>query len=100
MITALASLPGKGKIYIGDHRGLPKALHGVMDAVHDIRHERYLTRRDNTDGTRFYWQDNTIGFAASIFNGNSKSAGHHAHTARMLYDRHWHGRNRTKNTKL
>ena len=50
--------------------------------------------------TRVYWQDITIGFAASIFNGHSKAAGHHAHTARMLYDRHWHGRNRTENTKL
>ena len=78
-ITALASLPGKCDIYIGDYWGLPKALHAVVDTVRDIRHIRYRTRRDNTDGTKFYLEDNTIGFRARILNGNSKSAGHHAH---------------------
>ena len=71
-----------------------------IGAVHDIRSERYLTRRYKIDGTRLYWQDNTIKFAARIFNGNSKAAGHHANTARMLYDKHWHGHNMTKTTKL
>ena len=99
-ITAMASLPGKGELYVGDYRGHPKALHGIMEAVHEIRHDRYLTRRDCTNGDRFYWQDNTIALAANIFNGSSKSTGHHAHTTRMLYDKHWHGRNRTKDTKL
>ena len=99
-ITAMTSLPGKGEIYIGDHQGQPKALHGIMDAIHEIRHERYIMHRDNTDGIRFYWQDNTIGFLASVFNGNSKAAGHHVHTEMMLYDKHCGGCNRTKNTKL
>ena len=52
-ITAMASLPGKGELYIGDYRGKPKALHGIMEAVHEIRFKRYLTRRDNTNGSRF-----------------------------------------------
>ena len=75
-------------------------MNGIMEAIHEIRHERYLTRRDNTNGLRFYWQDNTIAVAANIFNGSSKSSGHHAHMASMLYDKHWHGRSRTKNTKI
>ena len=42
-ITAKASLPGKGELYVGDYWGHPKALHERMEAVHEIRHDRYLT---------------------------------------------------------
>ena len=52
-ITAMASLPGKGELYIGDYLGHPKALHGIMEAIHEIRHERYMTRIDNPNGARF-----------------------------------------------
>ena len=99
-LDALELLRGEGELYIGDYRGQPKALHGIMDAVHTIRHERYTLHRDTTLGAGYYWQDNTLSLSASIFNGNSKSTGHHAHTARMVYDKHWHGRNRAKNSRL
>ena len=97
-ISAMASLPGKGEIYIRDQLGHPKALHGLMEEITVIRHDRYLTHKDNVNGSRYYWQDNTLALAVSIFYGNTNSAGHHAHTARMLYNEHWHGRNRAKNT--
>ena len=35
-ITAMALLPGDSKLYIGDYRGQPKALHGIMETVHEI----------------------------------------------------------------
>ena len=59
-----------------------------MDAIHENRHDRYLTRRKTLNGSRYYWQDNTITMAAGIYNGNTKVAGLHSHTARMLYDKH------------
>ena len=90
-ISALASIPGENELYIRDHRGHTMALHGIMDAIHAIRHDRYLTQRENINGSRFYWQDNTISLATNIFNGINKSVGHYAHTSRMPYDEHWHG---------
>ena len=99
-ITAVALLPTKGVLYRRVYRGQPKALYRIIDSIHEIRYCRYLKRRDTTNGTILYWQDNTIALAASIFNGSSKSSGYHAHTARMVYGKHWHGRNRLKNTKL
>ena len=96
----MSTLPEEGELYIGDWAGHPKALHGIMDAVHTIRHERYMVNRDTTSGAGYHWQDHTISLAATIFNGHSRSTGHYAHTARMVYDKHWHGRNRAKNKHL
>ena len=39
-ITAIASLPEKSGLYVGDYRGHPKACHGIMEA---------FTRFDKTD---------------------------------------------------
>ena len=82
-ITAISSLPEEGELYIGDYRGHPNALHGIMDAVHTVHLERYTVNRDTTSGAGYYWLDNTISLAAVIFNGHSNSIGHYAHTARM-----------------
>ena len=71
-----------------------------MDAVHTVRHKRYTVNRDTASGAGYYWQDHTVSLAAAIFNGHSKSIGHYAHTARMVYDKHWHGRNRVKKKHL
>ena len=99
-ITALESIPGAGELYIGDFRGHPSALHGMMEAVHATRHERYLNKWDIGNEKGYYWQDNTIALAATIYNGNTRATGHYAHTALIIYDKHWHGRNRAKNKSL
>ena len=37
-ITVIASLPEERELYIGDYIGYLKALHGIMDSVHTVRH--------------------------------------------------------------
>ena len=72
----------------------------MMDALHATRHERCLIRRDIGYEKGYHWQDNTIALAATIYNGNTRATKHFAHTARIIYDKHWHGRNRAKNRSL
>ena len=87
-IMAIASLPEEGELNIADYRGHPKALYGIMDAVHTVLHERYAMNQDNTSVAGYYWQDNFISPAASVFNDHLKSIGYYAHTSRMVYDKH------------
>ena len=65
--TAVASVPEVGELYIGDYRGHLKALHGIMDAVHTVRHERYTVNTDTASGAAYFWQDHTISLAEFIF---------------------------------
>ena len=49
-ITAISTLPEEGELYIGDWASQPKALHGIIDAGHTVRHERYVVNRNTTSG--------------------------------------------------
>ena len=67
-----------------------------MDHIYKLRLQRYVTRRDWTNSGAPKWSDGTITFAAATFNGSNASEGQYAHTARIIWDKHWHGRNRAK----
>jgi len=95
-IEVLKDLPQIGELYIGDSNGLPIVLNGIMDHVHSIRQDRYITKRDRDRPGGPKWQDNTIQLAAKIYNGKSTSISTYGHTARVIFDKHWHGRNRGK----
>ena len=68
-LTAVNTLPQATEFYFGDHSGRPTALYGLMEHVHRVRMERYVVQRDRqrTGGPK--WEDNTIGFAAEMYNG-------------------------------
>ena len=68
-ITAISTLPEEGELYIGDWADHPKALHGIMDAVHTVRHECYKVNRDTKSGAGYYLRDHTFTLALKIFNG-------------------------------
>ena len=99
-LDVLQSLPRAQELYFGDANGRPAALYGLMDHVHRLRLDRYLTTRDSIRDGQPKWSDNTISMAASIYNGKRKSVGRYAHTARIIWDKHWHGRNRAKQSRL
>ena len=56
----MSTLPDVGELYIGDCAVHLKAPHGIMYAVHAVRHERYVVYRHTTSGAGYYWQDHTI----------------------------------------
>ena len=99
-IDVINSLPRADEHYFGDVHGRPIALFGLLDHVHRIRLDRYLTARDNQREGPPKWTDNTVTFAASVFNDSKCSVGQHAHAARIIWDKHWHGRNRAKRQDL
>jgi len=92
----LQGIPTAGCMYVGDEDGTPIALNGVMEHIHDIRWKTYLKHRDEIRAGGERWVDNTLEFAALVYNGGLKSVGRYAHTARVIYDKHWDGRNRSK----
>ena len=75
-------------MYIGDFRGMPTAINGVMDFIHQIRFDRYLIHRDAHRTGEARWHDNTFGLVVEIYNGKMRNVGRYAHTARILYDKH------------
>ena len=87
-------------MYYGDASGRPVALYGIMDHVHRLRLERDIGQRDQLRTGEPKWLDNTIDFAATVFNDGSKAVGRHAHTSRLIWDKHWHGGNRAKQANL
>jgi Ulp1 family protease len=99
-IDVINSLPRSDELYFGDINGRPTALYGLMDHVHRLRLERYLSTRDSQRGSVPKWMDNTITFAAAVFNAQHGTPGQYAHTARVIWDKHWHGRNRAKQRGL
>ena len=76
------------------------ALDGVIEYVHALRWHRYLEHRDNKREGEAKWFDNTLRFSAEVYNGGLQVIGRYAHTARVIYDKHWDGRNRTKSPSL
>ena len=100
VIDVINSLPRQTEYYFGDIHGRPTALFGLMDHIHRTRLERYVTSRDSQREGNPKWMDNTIVFAASVFNEHRGTVGQHAHTARVIWDKHWHGRNRAKQRGL
>jgi Fe-S-cluster-containing hydrogenase component 2 len=62
--------------------------------------ERYVVQRDRLGVGEPKWEDNTIGLAAEVYNGSRKSVSRYAHTARIIWDKHWHGGNRSKQANL
>ena len=96
---AIASLPQENDVYFGDVTGQPSALYGLMHQAHRIRMNKYKIDRDTKRGA-VKWTDDTIAFAATAFNGKRKSVSKYAHTARIIWDKHWHGSNRQKRTRL
>ena len=99
-LEVIGSLPRQGEYYFGDMSGRPSALHGITDHVHQVRRDRYTAARDLQRDGGPKWMDNTIQFAAKVYNGCRGSSGQYAHTARMIWDKHWHGRNRSKQRGL
>jgi len=97
-LDAINSLPRSDEYYFGDMTGRPMALFGLMEHVHRLRMERYVNTRDSLRSGIPKWMDNTISFAASVFSDERGTVGQHAHTARVVWDKHWHGRNRAKRT--
>ena len=45
-LRILKDIPQKGEVYVGTFRGMPTAINGVMDFIHQIRFDRYLIHRD------------------------------------------------------
>jgi hypothetical protein len=56
----MCDIPQAGELYIGDARGNPTALNGVMDHIHSIRFERYIAKRDQVRQGGPKWYDNTV----------------------------------------
>ena len=98
--TLLQDIPQTGELYIGDAAGRPMGLDGVMALVYERRWQHYLDHRDQKRQGEAKWTDNTLRFAAEVYNGGLPVVGRYAHTARVIYDKHWDGRNRTKNPML
>ena len=95
----LRTMPRARELYYGDAGGSPIALYGLMEHVHRTRLDRYLAQRDYLRGSP-KWLDNTMRFAATVFNEKRKSVSRYAHTARIIWDKHWHGGNRQKQDSL
>ena len=68
--------------------------------MYERRWQHYLDHRDQKRRGEAKWTDNTLQFAAEVYNGGLPVVGRYAHTARVIYDKHWDGRNRTKSPML
>jgi len=94
--TLLKDIPQTGELDIGDATGRPMGLDGVMELVYERRWQHCLDHRDQKRRREAKLTDNTLRFVAEVFNDGLPVVGRYAHTARVKYDKHWDGRNRTK----
>ena len=92
--TLLRAIPQAGQLYVGDVSGTPMALEGILGW------RTYLEHRDKIRQGEAKWVDNTLRFAAEVYNGGLPVVERYAHISRVIYDKHWDGRNRTKNPNL
>ena len=67
--TLLRAIPQAGQLYVGDASGTPLALEGIMGCVYERRWKKYLEHRDKIRQGEAKWVDNTLRFAAEVYNG-------------------------------
>ena len=89
--------------YIGYKNGDPVLPNGPLAHIHDTRFLEYLKDRDVDRSKRqepAYWHDNSLLYCAKIFSMQKASVASVASKCRLIYDKHWHGRNRQKDDTL
>ena len=89
--------------YIGLEDGTPVAPRGALTQMQDKRFAEYLQDRDNYRAKRqepAFWHDNSLQFVSRVFQLHTAPNATLAAKCRLIYDKHWHGRNRQKDTTL
>ena len=89
--------------YIGQEDGTPAPPSGVLAQLQDKRFTKYIQDRDKDRAKRqdvAYWHDNSLKFVARVFQLYKAPSATLAAKCRLIYDKHWHGRNRQKDTTL
>ena len=74
-----------------------------MAHIQEERFQRYIKERDDDRATRSdsaFWHDNSLTYSAKVFSMQRSPISMVASKCRLLYDKHWHGRNRQKDDTL
>ena len=90
--------------YWGDSSGSPVALQPLITHLHEQLHIQYLADRDKYRATLptplpRYWYDNTLRYAAKVYEMQQCSASSLSTRIRIVMNKGWHGGNRIKSKK-
>ena len=99
----LEDLIAPGQWYLSDRQGSPISLEGVRSGIQTHRFREYITTRDGYRagrGAEEKWKHNTIEFAAQATNMKHITTAQRAVVVRRLWDKGWHGGNRSKDPRF
>ena len=89
--------------YIGYTDGTPVIPSGPLAHIQKERFDAYIKDRDADRATRSdpaFWSDNSLTYSSRVFNMQRTSVSNIASKCRLIYEKHWHGRNRQKDDTL
>ena len=101
--TVYNDLRTPGQWYLGQEDGTPVPPNGVLARLQERRFREYIQDRDkdrSKRGDAAFWQDNSLTFTARVFQLYKAPSASLAAKCRLIYDKHWHGRNRQKDATL
>jgi hypothetical protein len=102
--NVLPDIPCTNSWYWGDAAGTPLPLVPLSSQQHDVRHQLYITDRDNyrahlPQPLPAYWYDNSLRFAAKVYELKHASPRGLSTKVRLIMSKGWHGGNRIKSKK-
>ena len=89
--------------YIGYANGDPVLPHGLAHHIEELDFKKYLQDRDNHRTNRSeppFWTNNSLRYTCNVFRTSSTPMSSLPPLCRLIYDKHWHGRNRRKDDAL
>ena len=102
--NVLPDIPCTNSWYWGDAAGTPLPLVPLSSQQHDVRHQLYITDRDNyrahlPQPLPAYWYDNSLRFVAKVYELKHASSRGLSTKVRLIMSKGWHGGNRIKSKK-
>ena len=102
--NVLLDIPCTNSWYWGDAAGTPLLLVSLSSQFNEVRHQLYITDRDNYRANLpqplpAYWYDNSRQFSSKVYELKHSSSSSLSNKVRLIMSKGWHGGNRIKSKK-